>query len=472
MKRKTWVILTIAVIMISILVFIGCSGGGGGSDSGTSPTNPPSPTGTGTTYDNTYTVLTDQSRADGKFAILPDGSAVPQGYVPAPGAYIRFIDENGILVTKQVNNNGQFDAKAFGIPGITGSGNITSIATVDVEYNGEEETDIPVPVFEGEIPVDPGPIVMIKILPPTTMIREGGRRAFFCMGITQNGMIVPVTNVNWSVDDESIMKIVETPRNGSICVVEGVQGGNFPEPAFAYLTAEAAGGTPPPPPTESPTITPPSPTVTSTEPEPEPTETEERQELLTDTAKIGVVAEPDKDATITGKLLDSDGNPVANAMMVFRSSQAIEPDEPVEPGDPGDEAKPYGDMPIFMSFIANTDESGNFTVGVMSGQSYSVLAMKHIQVPIPTWSPDQVRPTGSPTGTPTGTPTGPGPGPQPGQDMMPYLTSPDPYGPVSAGASSQDFTLVKPIGPGPIPTPPEPTGTPIPVPSITPIPEG
>jgi len=480
MKKKFFLFSTIIAIAVIIIAFIGCGGGGGDGDSGGGADPTQTPTSTGTPYDNTYRVLAgaDSSRAGVSIIILPADASIPTGYTSAPYALIRFINKEGLLITVKSTSNGEFDAEALGIPGITGVGNIDSIANVDVSYNGQEETNIPLPVFEGNIPSSPGPIKLIKVLPPITMMPEGAKRPFFCIGVTENGMIVRLTNVKWTVDDENTIKILETPDNGGICVVEAVKGGIFPEPAFAYLTAEAKPVGPTP--TGSPTIQPTSSPTSS----PEPTPLDGREPLV-DIAKVGVITPPETDATISGQLLDKDSSPVPNARMIFRSSQV-----PTENRE--------GGQHLFMVFPAHTDEQGNYNAKVMSGQSYSVIAMTRIQEPVPTSSPypTEVPPIPFPTSTgepstlpgddqiPKPTPTqspgpgpnptqspgpGPGPGPEPGQEMRPFRTTPDPYGPVQAGENTQDFTLAGPIGPGPTPTPPPPP-TPLPTPTVEPTP--
>lgn len=452
MYRKYLLISTMALVMLSVLILIGCGGGGGGGSDVVTPTQ--EPTSTGTPFDNTYRVLVSQSaRSTGNIIILPSDASIPSGYLPAPGANISYNNGQGVLDTAQAGTDGQFNAVQLGIPGISGEGSLDSVATVDVNYNGREETNIPLPVFEGQIPGEPGEITFIKIVPNRPMVAEGASTAFFCIGITGNGHLIPMKNVQWSVDDESIIRIVETPDNGRICVVEGVQGGVFPEPNFAYLTAEASGG-----------------------PTPQPTAQPEGQRpipVFTDTAKVAVMSPPETDATVSGQLVDSEGNPVADARMVFRSAQIPEPE--------GKE----GENP-FMAFPTYTDESGNYTVNVIAGDSYSVLAMipQEMPTPSPTGSPSPPHPT--PTGspppphpTPTGSPPsphptptggqqsptpgpGPGPGPQPHHPMKIYSVTPDPFGPVEAGSTTQDFILGDPVGPGPTPPPPQPTMSPPP----------
>lgn len=432
------------MIALTLLVFIGCGGGSsGGSGGGTSPTN--NPTSTSAPYSNDYKVLAaakGTKASTGIIIVLPISANNPSGYSPAGGAYITFTNSKGVQVTTQADANGRFNAQKLGIPGISGSSDVNDISLVDISFDGEDETNIPIPVFDGEVPSDPGEVIAIKIVPGASMIKEGADHAFFCLGITSMGYVVKLKNITWSVSDESIIKIKETTDEDSVCVVQGVSGGAFPSVAFADLVANYNDGVLP---TSTATIEP-SETPEATE---TPETPESNKAVLTDTAMVGVIKVPEKDATVTGTLLDQSGQPVPNARLVFHSAQ-------VAGGSKSDES-------FFMAYPAWTDAQGQFTAELMSGQTYTVKAM--------VGSGDDPEPTPTITILPTSEDQSKHKksrehGPHNGY-MNIYSTTPATFGPVVAGQTTQDFTLAGSIIPTPFPTH---TWSPHPSPTMTWIP--
>jgi hypothetical protein len=443
MKKRFFFVASLSAIVLTLLFFIGCGGGGGGSSSGTSPTN----TSTTSSHSNEYKVLygTKGTKATGLIIVLPAEVDTPSGYSAAGGASVSYKNSSGVVVTSTIGSNGVFNAKDMGIPVINDSSDAENVTTVDVTYNDTEETNIPIPVFD-EDTADDGNLLYIKIIPGAGLVKVNGEQAFYCIGITDQGYISNVKNVNWAVSDESTISIKSITDDGSICTVQGIKGGAFPEIAYANLTATVDG-----------TVTPTA-TVTS-EPTSTVTETatatpEESRDTLTDTASVGVIAIPEQDANISGTLLDQNGSPIANARLIFRSAETEAPDNA---------------FTFYMAYSADTDESGNYSATVTSGQSYSVVALVNEEIIIPTasteWVPSKLSFT----------------------YMNAYNTTPETFGPTVAGDTVVDFTLGDAIGvnPWPNPTPtatatstssPDPTPTvtttysPIPWPTYTPIP--
>jgi hypothetical protein len=434
MRKRHFFILSFAVIVVTLLVFIGCGGGSSGSSGGTSPTN--NPTSTSAPYSNDYKVLASSKGVKasiGILIILPVSAKDPYGFSPAGGSYISFTNGQGVQVTTQVNANGQFNAQELGIPGINGPSGIDNVANVDVSYNGIDETNIPLPVFETGVPSDPGQVIAVKVIPGAGMIKAGAELAFFCLGITDKGYVIPLKDVSWEVGDESVIKIKETAEDKSICVVEGIQGGEFPAPAFADLKATFNGGV--------------LPTATATV-EPEPTaEVDAAKTELTDTVQVGVISVPEMDGIITGRLLDQNGQPIADARLVFRSAEVAEDSK-------------FGNN-FFLAFPSWTDEQGQFTAEVMSGQTYTVRAMVNEDLPIPTPT-FTILPTPE-EGTLNRADRFNGKFPA---FMQVYSTTPASFGPVASGETSQDFTLGDPVNPYPTPFPTH-TWSPFPTPTHT-----
>lgn len=404
------IILTILLAAAFLFFFVGCGGGGSSTDT---TDDGGTDTGTDTTFNNEYMVLYS-GEGGGKLSILPTNASTPEGYEPAALVRLQFIDSEGNVVSINTDSTGRFDAEEIGIPLISSEGSLENVSVVDVNVSDTAKfTGNPVPALDlgsklnrsadeegdgdGEDGDDgeedsenPPNIHYVKIVPGAGLMGEGERRAFFALGVTSTGKVIPMKNIAWEIEDESTAKIVEVLEDGFTVVVEGVSAGDFPNPNVTDLSLQYDLGY---------------------------TDAEGESIILTDVVKVAVMNRPEPDAVLSGNLLDENGELSPDTDMLFVSEEIV----------PG----------MNLHLPARTDAEGKYVVDLVSGLEYSAIA----------FIPDESEGDQPTDALPDPGDSDDGGNPDDNVPRKAYTTTPDPYGPVSVGESSQNFTISEPYIP-------------------------